>query len=175
MDHAAGRDEIHRSQEEKVNATDLMSFLGHSSIYEPFDKFLADVGVQKRPKVGRSLDTIIPAKGEGLSMSFEIDAKGRGVVQKSEGNFVFYRLEIMLLEKGQDNGIYSGQLPYNLLATDSRGEVESKLKNLKRRLPDGDDYFVDGLVWTVAFDAEKLRFFQVFVPTDGMRKRGLCD
>lgn len=158
-----------------MNAIDLMSFLGHSSIYRPFDEFLAASGVKKRPKIGRSLDTIIPVKDEGLSMSFEIDAKGRGIVQKSEGTFVFYRLEIMLLEKGQDNGVYAGELPYSLLATDSRSEVESKLKNLKRRLPDGDDYFVDGLVWTVAFEGEKLRFFQVCVPTDGMRKRGLCD
>jgi hypothetical protein len=115
-----------------MNAIDLMSFLGHSSIYRPFDKFLAASGVKKRPKIGRSLDTIIPVKGEGVSMSFEIDAKGRGVLQKSEGSFVFHRLKIMLLEKCQDNGIYIGQLPYSLLATYSRSEVETKLKKLEK-------------------------------------------
>lgn len=158
-----------------MNAIELIGFLGHASIYKPFDDYLAAAGMTRRPKIGKSLDTIIPIKGEGLSMSFEIDAEGRGIVPKSEGNFVFHQLEIMLLNKGQENGVYTGPLPYSLLATDSRSEIEKKLKNLKRRLPDNDSYFVDGLVWTVAFEGGKLRFFQVGVPTDGKRKYGLCD
>lgn len=158
-----------------MNAIELIGFLGYSSIHKPFDEYLTASGLKKRPKIGKSLDTIIAVKGEGLSMSFEIDAEGEGIEPKSEGSFVFYQLEIMLLDKGQENGVYVGPLPYDLLATDSRNNVENKLQILKRRLPDNDSYFVDGLVWTVAFDGDKLRFIQVGVPTNGKRKHGLCD
>ncbi|WP_369939611.1 hypothetical protein [Xanthomonas medicagonis] len=157
-----------------MNATPLIGFLGHSSIHPPFDDYLAASGVKKRPKIGRSLDTLI-AVGSGLTMSFQIDAEDLGIVPRSEGTFVFYQLEIMLLDKGQENGVYFGPLPYGLLATDSRSEIEGKLKVLKRRLPTNDSYYLDGLVWTVAFAEEKLRFFQIGVPTDGKRKHGLCD
>jgi len=157
-----------------MNATELIDFLGHSSIYQPFDEHLTMAGLKKRPKLGKSLDTLVAVPGEGLSMSFEIDAEGEGIAQKSEGAFVFYQLEIMLSCNRQDNGAYTGLLPHSLLATDSRSDVERKLKNLKRRLPDNDSYFVDGLVWTVAFDGETLRFLQVGVPTEGKREHGLC-
>ncbi|MGP3506555.1 MULTISPECIES: hypothetical protein [Paracidovorax] len=158
-----------------MNAVELIGFLGHASIYKPFDDYLAASGIKKRPKIGKSLDTIIPLKGTGLTISFDIDAEGEGIVPKSEGTFIFYQLEIMMLDKGQDVGVYAGPLPYGLLSTDSRSEIESKLKNLKRRLPTNDSYFVDGLVWTVVFQEERLRYFQVGVPTDGKRKHGLCD
>lgn len=157
-----------------MNSIELLEFLGHSSIHPPFDKYLTEGGVTRRPKVGKSLDTIIPIKGQGLSMSFEIGAQDKGIVAKSEGSFIFYQLEIMLLNDGQDNGVYTGPLPHGLLVDDSRSAVEKKLKTLKRRLEDNDSYFIDGLVWTVAFEAEKLRAFQVGVPTNGKRKHGLC-
>ncbi|GKS88745.1 hypothetical protein LL962_05190 [Xanthomonas sp. NCPPB 1067] len=158
-----------------MNAIEMIGFLGHGSIYKPFDAYLTASGVKKRPKIGKSLDTIIPIKGTGLTMSFQISVESLGITPKSEGTFVFYQLEIMLLDEGQDHGIYTGPLPYSLNATDSRSEIESKLKNLKRRLPDNDSYFLDGLVWTVAFEGEKLQFFQIGVPTNGKRKYGLCD
>ncbi|MDA8446474.1 MULTISPECIES: hypothetical protein [Pseudomonadota] len=157
-----------------MSAIELMEFLGHSSIYPPFDEYLTASGVTARPKVGKSLDTIIPIKGQGLSMSFEIGARDKGIIAKSEGSFIFYQLEIMLLKSGQDNGVYIGPLPHGLLVDDSRSAVEKKLKMLKRRLDDNDSYFIDGLVWTVAFESEKLRAFQISVPTNGKRKHGLC-
>jgi hypothetical protein len=89
-----------------MDVVDLINFLGHSSIHKPFDEYMTYLGLKKRPKIGKSLDTIIPIKAKGLSISFEIDAEGEGIVQRSEGTFVFYLLEIMLLEKFQSNGVY---------------------------------------------------------------------
>ena len=41
-----------------------------------FDAFLQKHGIKERPKAGRTLNTVIPIKGQGLSMSFEIDPLG---------------------------------------------------------------------------------------------------
>ncbi|MDH0775575.1 MULTISPECIES: hypothetical protein [Delftia] len=157
-----------------MNAIELMIFLGHSSTHEPFDEFLTKNGIKSRPKIGRSLETLIPIKGQGLSMSFEIDAKGNGIAPKSEGAFIFSQLEIRISGDVGKNGIYTGPLPYGLSANDSRDAIEKKLGQLKRRMPEIDNYFLDGVVWTVAFEEDKLEFFQLGVPTNGKRKHGLC-
>lgn len=106
-------------------------------------------------------------------MSFEIDAKGNGIAPKSEGAFIFSQLEIRISGDDGRNGIYTGHLPYGLIANDSRDAVK-KLGQLKRRMPEIDNYFLDGVVWTVAFEEDKLEFFQLGVPTNGKRKHGLC-
>ena len=107
-------------------------------------------------------------------MSFEIDAKGTGIAPKSEGAFIFSQLEILISGDDGRNGIYTGPLPYGLSANDSRDAIEKKLGQLKRRMPEIDNYFLDGVVWTVAFEEDKLEFFQLGVPTNGKRKHGLC-
>lgn len=113
-----------------MNAIELMIFLGHSSTHEPFDEFLTKNSIKSRPKTGRSLETLIPIKGQGLSMSFEIDAKGNGIAPKSEGAFIFSQLEIRISGDDGRNGIYSRHLPYGLSANDSRDAVEKNWDNL---------------------------------------------
>lgn len=157
-----------------MEATELLKFLGHSSTYSQFDDYLTQNGIKDRPKIGKSLNTIIPIKGQGLSMSFDISPKEHGVLQKSDGIFVFVQLEIWLSDESNINGTYSGSLPYDLQPTDSRNTIEDKITCLKRRMPDIDNYFIDEIVWTVAFEGDKLEFLQLSVPSDGKRKYGLC-
>ena len=81
-----------------MNAIELMIFLGHSSTHEPFDEFLTKNGIKSRPKIGRSLETLITIKGQGLSMSFEIDAKGNGIAPKAKVHSYLVNLKFEYLE-----------------------------------------------------------------------------
>ena len=69
---------------------------------------------------------------------------------------------------------YSGPLPHGLVAADTRESVEKKLGTPKRRNERSDNYFIDGLVWTVAFEGEKLQFLQFDLPDNGKREHGIC-
>ena len=66
-----------------MNALELIKFLGHSSVYAEFNDFLTQHDVNNRPKISRALDTIIAIQGQGLSMSFDIDAEASGITPKS--------------------------------------------------------------------------------------------
>lgn len=153
---------------------ELIKFLGHSSVYAEFNDFLTQHDVNNRPKIGRALDTIIPIHGQGLSMSFDINAGASGITPKSEGTFIFSQLEIRLFGDEKKNGLYSGLLPYELKANDSREAIEKKLGTPKRKMPEVDNYYIDGVVWTVAFDGDHLEFLQLGIPSNGKRKYGLC-
>lgn len=156
-----------------MNAAELIAFLGHGSDHAPFDAFLQKHGIKERPKAGRTLNTVIPIKGQGLSMSFEIDPLGTGITPRSAGAFIFSQLEIMVSGSGKA-GLYTRPLPCGLESADSRETIERKLGTLKRRTADVDNYYVDGVVWTVAFEGDALEFLQLGVPSNGKRKHGLC-
>jgi hypothetical protein len=159
-----------------MNAIEFFPFFGYSSIYLPFDEFLTKAGVTWRPKVGRKLDTTYSLPGTGMTMSFEIDAsaKEKGIEVKSDGSFIFKELEVMLILEDKKNGRYTGLLPRGLAASDSRQLVESKLGTPKRRNARSDNFFLDGLVWTVAFQGDELQYIQFDVPGNGWRSHGIC-
>lgn len=159
-----------------MNALDLISYLGHSSIHPPFDAFLSGCGISWRPSMKRNVDNMHSVKGQGITISFcfDISAKEKGVKIKSEGSFIFDELYIMIIEETKKNGKYTGLLPRGILPTDSRAQIEAKLGTPTRRGKETDNYYLDELVWIVAFEGEKLQFLNLHVPDDGWRKHGLC-
>lgn len=159
-----------------MNMLELLPFLGHSSIHPPFDEFLTKNGLIKRPNIKRDLDTSISVPGQGLTLSFafDVDAEKNGFKVKSEGTFVFKTLNVMLIAENKKDGKYLGDLPRNLQITDNRAAIETKLEEPKRRNADSDNYYLDELVWTVAFEKEKLHFIEFGLPTNGWRKHGIC-
>lgn len=90
---------------------ELIKFLGHSSVYAEFNDFLTQHDVNNRPKIGRALDTIIPIHGQGLSMSFDINAGASGITPKSEGTFIFSQLEIRLFGDERKTGFILAYSP----------------------------------------------------------------
>ena len=159
-----------------MNALDLLVFLGHSSIHIPFDDFLTKYGFTKRPKVGRRLETSLEIPGTDLNLLFDFDisASEKGFVARSEGSFIFTELEVTLIAENKKQSTYSGVLPQGLLISDTRKIVEQKLGTPKRRNKDSDNYFLDDLVWTVAFSGENLWFIQFALPDNGWREHGIC-
>ena len=159
-----------------MNALEFLPFLGHSSIHLPFDDFLTNNGITKRPKINERLDTTIFVPGQGLSLAFRFDtyAKEEGFVPKSEGSLVFTSFTITLIAESKKNGQYSGPLPRGLVAADTRQTVEQKLGTPKRRNEESDNYFIDGLVWEVAFEGDKFQYLRFYLPTNGWRKHGIC-
>jgi hypothetical protein len=159
-----------------MNALEFLPFLGHSSIYPPFDEFLTRNGVVKRPSMKKNVDNTITVSGHGLTLSFTfgIKAEKDGFKIKSEGTFIFVKLEIAVIAQDRKDGKYSGQLPHGLAAVDTRQSVEKKLGIPKRRNPDSDNYYLDDLVWIVAYEGEKLEFIQLFLPDNGWREHGIC-
>lgn len=160
----------------RMNASEFLPFLGHSSIHGPFDDFLTQHGFTKRPKVGRRLETSLTVPGTGLNISFDFDisASDKGFVARSQGSFVFTELEVTLIAESKKYSAYSGVLPREILASDSRRAIEQKLGAPKRRNAESDNYFLDGYVWTVAFESERLQFIQFSIPSAGWRKYGIC-
>lgn len=155
---------------------DFLPFLGHSSINAPFDEFLNAKGIMWRPKVGRRLDTLhfIPSTGLALSFDLAVSAQERGISPKSEGNFVFTRLDVMIVAADKKDGSYGGPLIRGLVAQDTRQLIEAKLGQPRRRNAESDNFYLDDLVWTVAFERGKLNFLQFDLPSDGWRAHGIC-
>jgi hypothetical protein len=154
----------------------LIPFLGHSSIYEPFDIFLSQNNVVKRPKIGKNLELDVFVDKEGLMLTFEFEtaARDQNIQIKSAGNFIFKLIYITLIPENPKLGKYQGTLPFGLNANDSRLEVEKKMGSPKRKNDESDNYFSDGLVVTSEFESDKFQFLRLELPRDGLRKHGLC-
>ena len=160
-----------------VNAIDFIQFLGHSSIHEPFDDFLTAQSIKWRPKAGRDLDTMHFINGQGLVMTFEFDtaAVKKGTKIKSEGDYIFNHFTVQFIAEDKKHGKYVGQMLHDLALNDTRAAVERKLGAAPtRRLDWGDNYFLDGLVWTISFTSDAIEYVMLELPRDGLRKHGLC-
>lgn len=160
-----------------MNAIDFFNYLGHSSIYEPFDDFLTSQDIKWRPKSGRDLDTMHFINGHGLMINFELDAAAqkKGIKSKSDGGYVFTEFTVQFIVENKKHGRYSGPMLHNLAVNDTRAEVERKLGVKPSRVLDwGDNYFLDDLVWIVSYKNDKIEYVTLEIPRDGHRKNGLC-
>jgi hypothetical protein len=155
-----------------MKLNDLIQFWGHSSIYLPFDDFLMQNGIKWRPNLKRDLDTTHFIKGQGLSIRFSISAEKDGIQKKSEGNFILKQVEATIMDNG--NGAYGESIPFGIAQSDKRMDIEKKIGAPKRRNKDSDNYFIDGLVWTFAFEGMDMGFIQIRVPTNGLRAHGIA-
>ena len=160
-----------------MNAIDFIQFLGHSSIHVPFDDFLTSQGISWRPKAGRNLDIMHFIKGQGLVMTFEFGnaAVEKGISVKSTGDYFFNEFSVQFIVEDKQSGKYVGPMLHALAPNDTRAAVEKKMGAAPtRRLDWGDNYFVDGLVWTIAFKSDLIESVRLELPRDGHRKHGLC-
>ena len=64
---------------------------------------------------------------------------------------------------------------HDLAPNDTRAAVEKKMGAAPtRRLDWGDNYFCDGLVWTIAFKSDAIEYAMLDLPSDGHREYALC-
>ncbi|MGY0505405.1 hypothetical protein [Luteimonas sp. e5] len=157
-----------------MNAFDFTPYIGHSSTYPALDSLLKEHGITWRPSAHRNLDTLYFIPGKGISIAFTIGAENEGIHKKSDGDFILDQLEVSLVEENKKHGKYAGTLPLGLSASDSRQQTRRKLGVPTRTTDKLDNYYIDQLVWTLAFDGDHLKFVQVAAPSDGKRKHGLC-
>lgn len=161
-----------------MDATKLISFLGFTSIHEPFDNFLLSYKMKKRPQPGDSPYKMVEKK-MGLSLTFEDDVEGNEIERKSPGIFVFSSAYFSF--KGDGYTPFSGTLPFSLVQTDTPAEVEHKLGK-PREIDEDDGYFASyfhrGLVVSVRYSDKKkggLEFVRVSLPTKYHRQRHVAD
>lgn len=133
-----------------MDLNQLISFLGHSSAYPPFDEFLDSSGIKKRPK-GND-DPLIhlydPTKAVALRFlardSFDDDVPEG---PKSEGKFILGAVDI--------DKKFNGQLPFGLTFLLGADQVATilgiSLKMTSGPRPIGT-YLVSGLIVVVRFE-----------------------
>ena len=157
-----------------MNALNFIKYLGYSSNYTPLDDFLTENGIRWRPNIKRNLDTTYFIKNSGIALSFTIGADTEGIMKKSEGDFIFNHLGLTLIEENKNDGVYCGSLPEALSISDTRCITEKKLGNPKRKLERVSNYYINDLIFTLAFAGENIRYLQIDVPDDGWRMYGIC-
>ena len=93
--------------------------------------------------------------------------------QLAAGLFIHFTVQFIVEDK--KNGKYVGPMLHDLAPNDTRAVVERKLGAAPtRRLDWGDNYFLDGLVWTISFTSDAIEYVMLELPRDGLRKHGLC-
>lgn len=148
-----------------MDATTLISFLGHSSIHPPFDEFLLAQGIKKRPKKHEATEWIEDKKaGIGLEFSATESFDETAVFpKKSDGRFIF--------NSATFSGDFSGALPYGISLTQSRVEVDQHLESLpveENLLPSLRiaTYFKNGIVIVARWDKKPVdSFIRFYLPT----------
>jgi len=158
-----------------MNLLQLIEFLGHTTAHAPLDKFLHDHGVKKRPSLQHGGFLIFPKK-TGLSLDFTASAENDGILQKSDGVFVFWSVECTLLEDKPDE-LYKGPLPFGLNSTMNRDSVRASLGSPRITYENGNDkYCIDGLLLLCVYakDTTQLIRFTIALPDNDDREQGLC-
>lgn len=165
-----------------MDTTKLASFLGHSTLHEPFDDFLVASGIKKRPKLSDSLPYKVPSSVPGLALAFEDSPEAKGMARRSEGQFVFH--EIYFDFNPRKDG-FVGDMPFGIGAARSLSDVQAVL-GIPRVLRDSlnpkfpgvfASYLVDDLVIQLKYaDAEGnvLKFARVGIRTDILVQQGLA-
>lgn len=157
-----------------MNALEFIPFIGYSSIYPPLDDLLNKNGIKWRPNVKRRLDTTYFAPGQGVVLSFTIGADSDRIIKKSDGDFILEHITMTMIEEDKKHGAYNGPLPHGLNKIDSRQHTREKLGTPTRTINNLDNYYIDQLVWTAAFQGDSLRSLELSIPSEGWRKHGLC-
>lgn len=107
----------------------LVSFLAHGTLHEPFDEFLTQNGITKRPKKRESTEWITD-KTHDITLEFfarHLYDTVSLVPRKSDGNFVLRQVNL-----GAKCRL---PLPYGLSLSMSLSEVEANLGPAKSFIP----------------------------------------
>ncbi|RZI57104.1 MAG: hypothetical protein EOP37_21705 [Rubrivivax sp.] len=163
-----------------MNISSLISFLGHSSIHEPFDDFLKTNGVKRRPKDTDSYPYAIKSSVLGLSLGFEDDPEELGIQRKSDGGFVFSKINFDLVAKEE---AFSGDLPFGVGQARSGQEVRAILGAPRTEGDNpvsdgvGMSYFIGDLVYVFSYSdraATRLAFASISLPDSSDREHVLA-
>ena len=157
-----------------MDAIKYIAFLGFSSMHAPLNACLDKDGITWRPSARRNLDTTLFVKNQGVILHFIIGADALGIEPKSDGDFIFEHLTMTIIEEDKKHGKYTGHLPRGLTQSDTRDQIREKLGTPTRVTEDIDNYYLDALVWTLAFEEGEFQFLELATPSSGKRKHGLC-
>lgn len=144
----------------------LVSFLGHSSIHDEFDDFLADNGIIPRPKPSDDYPYSIKLNEAGLSLGFEDDPEDKEMVRKSPGQFLFSEIYFDFESKKKS---FAGALPFGIGGARTSADIERVLGTPRLRKDYKHpgfriSYFLEGIVLSAVFgddDGKKIRFVRI--------------
>ena len=134
-----------------MDTTKLLSFLGHSSIYPPFDDFLLKNSIKKRPKKNEGSERITD-KVTGLTLEFQLVTifdKESLIPKISEGWHIFRSVTFPRN--------FPDELPFGLSLVLTKDELDKKLGSPKEHLPKIPlaSYFYDNKLIVVNWDKDE--------------------